>query len=57
MNGQPLTCCVCGCTSEVYDREKNPHAWDGWTISPTEKCPEHNGFTAYEEEKKVKVLA
>jgi len=52
-----LTCCACGCHSEEYDKDRNPHAWDGWTVAPKEKCPICNGFTAYEEEKKVKVLA
>ena len=57
MNGKPLTCCACGCKSEVYDREHNPHAWDGWTIAPKEKCPTCNGFHEYEEEKKQKEMA
>ncbi len=52
-----LTCSACGCHSEAFDKENNPHAWDGWTVTPKEKCPECNGYAAYEEEKKDKVLA
>ena len=51
-----LTCCVCGCHSEEYDKDRNPHAWDGWTVAPKEKCPICNGFTAYEEEKQQKAM-
>ena len=56
MNGQPLTCCMCGNTSKALTRE-TPHAWDGWTVGPKEKCPNCNGFLQFEEEQKQKEMA